>query len=176
MEKISPIIVTGEKVEHTSDIRKVSEYVRLEYNKTSGTVEDAEDRNALNPFLYSLSKNFVAQYNKEVDGVGFYKVEKDNDFVTFRHTNMKEIEGEEFAIIEPDIKNILTDVLPQGDVLIHHKNGSINSTYNESVLEYAKRRDINFIQTIYYTGISTGQTEIQGVHVSDLIEIYNSID
>ncbi|XWX32510.1 hypothetical protein LCFBJUUZ_CDS0051 [Staphylococcus phage PG-2021_76] len=174
MEKISPIIVTGEKVEYTKDVRKISEYVMLEHDKIKGTVEDAEDRNALNPFLYSLDKKFVAQYNPEVDGVGFYKVEESNDFVTFRHATREEIEDSEFPIIEPDIKNVLTDVLPQGDVLIHNKNGSVNSIYGESVLDYAKRRDINFIQTIYYTGISTGQSEIQGIHVSDLIEVYNS--
>lgn len=174
MEQISPIVVVGEKVTRTNDIWKISNYVKAEFYKTSGTDKDAEDVNALNPFLYSADFNFVAQYNKYLDAVGFYKVHLENNLTIFRHTTEEEIEGVEFIIVEPEIKNVLTDVLPEGDIIIKNKNKSMHSIYDESVLEYAKRRDINFISSVYYTGLSTGQTEIQKIHVSELIDLYNS--
>lgn len=167
MEQISPIIVTGEKEVITRDIRKISEFVRAEYYKITGTSTDAEDINALNPFLYSTDFDFVAQYNVGFDAVGFYKVHLEDNLTIFRHATEEELEGTEFTIKEVEIKSVLEDVLPPGDVLVKFYDDGVIALNNVSVDEYISG-DWDNVTDIYYTGLSTGQTEIQVVR-KDLV-------
>lgn len=186
MEKISPFIVKELREVNTTDLGKISDYVKIAHDTVKGTPEDAKDRNSLNPFLVSLNKDFVAQYNKDVGGVGFYKIEKENNLVTFRHTSLGEIRGVEFPILEEVSIDAFNDVLPQGDVIIKFSDNDIFLPDNESVIDVINHyadNDLSSVEAVYYTGLSRNETEIRELdldylytYIGDLYDDEDAID
>lgn len=159
MKKINSVIKGEGKKVQTTDVRKVSYYVR-DHNSPM-TLEDAEDYNASSQYLVSDNGKFIAKYNKELNAVGFYE-ESGEDVKHLTHTTPEKLEGTVFTIEEETEIDLLNDVLPQGDILIKFTDDSVYLPENESVsdsVNYLADNDWDSVNDIIYTGLSKGNTE-----------------
>ena len=159
MKKINSVIKGEGKKIQTTDVKKISYYVR-DYNPPM-TLEDAEDYNASSQYLVSDNGKFIAKYNKEMNAVGFYE-ESGEDVKHLTHTTPEKLEGTVFTIEEETEIDLLNDVLPQGDILIKFTDDSVYLPDNESVsdsVNYLADNDWDSVIDIIYTGLSKGNTE-----------------
>lgn len=159
MRKINSVIKGESKKVKTTDVRKISYYVR-DHNPTM-TLEDAEDYNASSQYLVSDNGKFIAKYNKELNAVGFYE-ESGEDVKHLTHTTPERLEGTVFTIEEETEIDLINDVLPQGDILIKFTDDSVYLPDNESVsdsVNYLSGNDWDSVNDIIYTGLSKGNTE-----------------
>lgn len=156
MKKINSVIKGEGKKVQTTDVKKISYYVR-DHNPPM-TLEDAEDYNASSQYLVSDNGKFIAKYNKELNAVGFYE-ESGEDVKHLTHTTPEKLEGTVFTIEEETEIDLLNDVLPQGDILVRD-SGGVTTLFDESVNDfistfYDKDEEVEVI----YTGLSRGNTE-----------------
>ena len=156
MKRINSVIKGKGKKVQTTDVMKISYYVR-DHNP-SMTLEDAEDYNASSQYLVSDNGKFIAKYNKEMNAVGFYE-ESGEDVKHLTHTTPEKLEGTVFTIEEETEIDLLNDVLPQGDILVRD-SGGVTTLYDESANDfistfYDKKEEVEVI----YTGLSKGNTE-----------------
>lgn len=114
MRKINPV-VKFEKLIRTSDVEKVSNYIQN--NNLPLNVEDNNDINAINRYLVSDDGKFIAKYNKDKNAVGFYK-EVGDTVKHLTHVTREELGSTTFTIKEKEYINLVTEVLPQGDILL----------------------------------------------------------
>lgn len=159
MKRINSVIKGKGKKIQTTDVMKISYYVR-DHNP-SMTLEDAEDYNASSQYLVSDNGKFIAKYNKELNAVGFYE-ESGEDVKHLTHTTPEKLEGTVFTIEEETEIDLLNDVLPQGDILIKFTDDSVYLPDNESVsdsVNYLADNDWDSVIDIIYTGLSRGNTE-----------------
>ena len=159
MKKINSVIKGEGKKVQTTDVRKISYYVK-DHNP-SMTLEDLEDYNASSQYLVSDNGKFIAKYNKELNAVGFYE-ESGEDVKHLTHTTPEKLEGTVFTIEEETEIDLLNDVLPQGDILIKFTDDSVYLPDNESVsdsVNYLADNDWDSVIDIIYTGLSRGNTE-----------------
>lgn len=165
MRKINPVIKGESKKVQTTDVKKVSYYVR-DHNPAM-TIEDSEDYNSNSQYLVSDNGKFIAKYNKEVNAVGFYE-ESGVNVKHLTHTTPERLEGTVFTIEEDTEIDLINDVLPQGDILIRTSYDEVLTLDNESVEDYLIYADIDLddVEEIIYTGLSKGKTENVIVDVS----------
>lgn len=165
MRKINPVIKGESKKVQTTDVKKVSYYVR-DHNPAM-TIEDSEDYNSNSQYLVSDNGKFIAKYNKEVNAVGFYE-ESGVNVKHLTHTTPERLEGTIFTIEEDTEIDLINDVLPQGDILIRTSYDEVLTLDNESVEDYLIYADIDLddVEEIIYTGLSKGKTENVIVDVS----------
>ena len=159
MKKINSVIKGESKKVQTTDVMKISYYVR-DHNP-SMTLEDAEDYNASSQYLVSDNGKFIAKYNKELNAVGFYE-ESGEDVKHLTHTTPEKLEGTVFTIEEETEIDLINDVLPQGDILIKFTDGDFYLPDNESVsdtVNYLADNDWDSVDEVIYTGLSKGNTE-----------------
>lgn len=159
MKRINSVIKGKGKKVQTTDVMKISYYVR-DHNP-SMTLEDAEDYNANSQYLVSDNGKFIAKYNKEKNAVGFYE-ESGEDVKHLTHTTPEKLEGTVFTIEEETEIDLINDVLPQGDILIKFTDGDFYLPDNESVsdtVNYLADNDWDMIDEVIYTGISEGKGE-----------------
>ena len=159
MKRINSVIKGKGKKVQTTDVMKISYYVR-DHNP-SMTLEDAEDYNANSQYLVSDNGKFIAKYNKELNAVGFYE-ESGEDVKHLTHTTPEKLEGTVFTIEEETEIDLINDVLPQGDILIKFTDGDFYLPDNESVsdsVNYLADNDWDSVIDIIYTGLSKGNTE-----------------
>ena len=159
MKKINSVIKGKGKKVQTTDIMKISYYVR-DHNPTM-TLEDAEDYNASSQYLVSDNGKFIAKYNKEMNAVGFYE-ESWEDVKHLTHTTPEKLEGTVFTIEEETKIDLINDVLPQGDILIKFTDGDFYLPDNESVADtvnFLADNDWDMVDEVIYTGISKGKGE-----------------
>lgn len=159
MKKINSVIKGEGKKVQTTDVRKISYYVK-DHNPPM-TLEDLEDYNANSQYLVSDNGKFIAKYNKELNAVGFYE-ESGEDVKHLTHTTPEKLEGTVFTIEEETEIDLINDVLPQGDILIKFTDDSIYLPDNESVLDsvnYLADNDWDSVDDIIYTGLSKGKGE-----------------
>ncbi|WOZ17541.1 hypothetical protein [Staphylococcus phage vB_SauM-V1SA15] len=159
MKKINSVIKGEGKKIQTTDVRKISYYVK-DHNP-SMTLEDAEDYNASSQYLVSDNGKFIAKYNKEMNAVGFYE-ESGEDVKHLTHTTPEKLEGTVFTIEEDTQIDLISDVLPQGDILIKFTDGDIYLPDNDSVsntVNYLVDNDWDMVDEVIYTGISKGKGE-----------------
>ena len=159
MKRINSVIKGKEKKIQTTDVKKISYYVR-DHNP-SMTLEDAEDYNANSQYLVSDNGKFIAKYNKEKNAVGFYE-ESGEDVKHLTHTTPEKLEGTVFTIEEETEIDLINDVLPQGDILIKFTDGDFYLPDNESVADtvnYLADNDWDSVDEVIYTGISKGKGE-----------------
>ncbi|VEV88171.1 hypothetical protein [Staphylococcus phage Stab20] len=159
MKKINSVIKGEGKKIQTTDVRKISYYVK-DHNP-SMTLEDAEDYNASSQYLVSDNGKFIAKYNKEMNAVGFYE-ESGEDVKHLTHTTPEKLEGTVFTIEEDTKIDLINDVLPQGDILIKFTDGDIYLPDNDSVsntVNYLAGNDWDMVDEVIYTGISKGKGE-----------------
>ena len=159
MKKINSVIKGKGKKVQTTDVMKISYYVR-DHNP-SMTLEDSGDYNANSQYLVSDNGKFIAKYNKELNAVGFYE-ESGEDVKHLTHTTPEKLEGTVFTIEEGTEIDLLNDVLPQGDILIKFTDDSVYLPDNESVsdsVNYLADNDWDSVIDIIYTGLSKGNTE-----------------
>ncbi|AFF28534.1 hypothetical protein [Staphylococcus phage SA3] len=159
MKKINSVIKGEGKKIQTTDVRKISYYVK-DHNP-SMTLEDAEDYNANSQYLVSDNGKFIAKYNKEMNAVGFYE-ESGEDVKHLTHTTPEKLEGTVFTIEEETEIDLINDVLPQGDILIKFTDGDIYLPDNDSVsntVNYLVSNDWDMVDEVIYTGISKGKGE-----------------
>lgn len=159
MKKINSVIKGEGKKVQTTDVKKISYYVR-DHNPTM-TLEDAEDYNASSQYLVSDNGKFIAKYNKELNAVGFYE-ESGEDVKHLTHTTPEKLEGTVFTIEEETEIDLINDVLPQGDILIKFTDGDIYLPDNDSVsntVNYLVGNDWDMVDEVIYTGISKGKGE-----------------
>ena len=159
MKRINSVIKGKGKKVQTTDVMKISYYVR-DHNP-SMTLEDAEDYNANSQYLVSDNGKFIAKYNKEKNAVGFYE-ESGEDVKHLTHTTPEKLEGTVFTIEEETEIDLINDVLPQGDILIKFTDGDFYLPDNESVsdtVNYLADNDWDMIDEVIYTGISKGKGE-----------------
>lgn len=159
MKKINSVIKGKGKKVQTTDIMKISYYVR-DHNPTM-TLEDAEDYNASSQYLVSDNGKFIAKYNKEMNAVGFYE-ESGEDVKHLTHTTPEKLEGTVFTIEEETKIDLINDVLPQGDILIKFTDGDFYLPDNESVADtvnFLADNDWDMVDEVIYTGISKGKGE-----------------
>lgn len=164
MRKINPVIKGESKKVQTTDVKKVSYYVR-DHNPAM-TIEDSEDYNSNSQYLVSDNGKFIAKYNKEVNAVGFYE-ESGVNVKHLTHTTPERLEGTVFTIEEDTEIDLINDVLPQGDILIK-TSYEVLTIENDSVLGFIEDRidDLDDVEEIIYTGLSKGKTENVIVDVS----------
>uniref|UniRef100_A0AAU6MXH5 Virion component n=1 Tax=Staphylococcus phage 184DA TaxID=3110532 RepID=A0AAU6MXH5_9CAUD len=159
MKRINSVIKGESKKVQTTDVKKISYYVR-DHNPPM-TLEDAEDYNASSQYLVSDNGKFIAKYNKELNAVGFYE-ESGEDVKHLTHTTPEKLDGTVFTIEEETEIDLLNDVLPQGDILIKFTDDSVYLPDNESVsdsVNYLADNDWDSVNDIIYTGLSRGNTE-----------------
>ncbi len=159
MKKINSVIKGEGKKIQTTDVRKISYYVK-DHNPPM-TLEDAEDYNASSQYLVSDNGKFIAKYNKEMNAVGFYE-ESGEDVKHLTHTTPEKLEGTVFTIEEDTKIDLINDVLPQGDILIKFTDGDIYLPNNDSVsntVNYLVGNDWDMVDEVIYTGISKGKGE-----------------
>ncbi|BAO09433.1 hypothetical protein X577_gp120 [Staphylococcus phage S25-4] len=159
MKKINSVIKGEGKKIQTTDVRKISYYVK-DHNP-SMTLEDAEDYNASSQYLVSDNGKFIAKYNKEMNAVGFYE-ESGEDVKHLTHTTPEKLEGTVFTIEEDTKIDLINDVLPQGDILIKFTDGDIYLPDNDSIsntVNYLAGNDWDMVDEVIYTGISKGKGE-----------------
>ncbi|QLF86784.1 hypothetical protein BESEP4_00050 [Staphylococcus phage vB_SepM_BE04] len=156
MRKINPV-VKFEKLIRTSDVEKVSNYIQN--NNLPLNVEDNNDINAINRYLVSDDGKFIAKYNKDKNAVGFYK-EVGDTVKHLTHVTREELGSTTFTIKEKEYINLVTEVLPQGDILLK-TSYEIVTIDNDSVLGFISdvMYDIDDVEEIIYTGLSSGRTE-----------------
>lgn len=172
MRRISPIIKGESKKVQTTDVKKVSYYVR-DHNPAM-TPEDSEDYNSNSQYLVSDNGKFIAKYNKEVNAVGFYE-ESGVNIKHLTHTTPERLEGTVFTIEEYTEIDLINDVLPQGDILIK-TSYEVLTIENDSVLGFIEDRidDLDDVEEIIYTGLSKGKTE--NVIVDVMLNKYINLD
>ncbi|WBF03953.1 hypothetical protein VL14_ORF08 [Staphylococcus phage vB_SauM_VL14] len=159
MKKINSVIKGEGKKIQTTDVRKISYYVK-DHNPPM-TLEDAEDYNASSQYLVSDNGKFIAKYNKEMNAVGFYE-ESGEDVKHLTHTTPEKLKGTVFTIEEDTKIDLINDVLPQGDILIKFTDGDIYLPDNDSVsntVNYLVSNDWDMVDEVIYTGISKGKGE-----------------
>ncbi|UJQ43388.1 hypothetical protein [Staphylococcus phage vB_Sau_P68] len=159
MKRINSVIKGKGKKIQTTDVMKISYYVR-DHNP-SMTLEDAEDYNANSQYLVSDNGKFIAKYNKELNAVGFYE-ESGEDVKHLTHTTPEKLEGTVFTIEEETEIDLVNDVLPQGDILIKFTDGDFYLPDNESVsntVNYLVGNDWDMVDEVIYTGLSKGKGE-----------------
>ncbi|UXR08164.1 hypothetical protein [Staphylococcus phage vB_ScaM-V1SC04] len=159
MKRINSVIKGKGKKVQTTDVMKISYYVR-DHNPTM-TLEDAEDYNASSQYLVSDNGKFIAKYNKEMNAVGFYE-ESGEDVKHLTHTTPEKLEGTVFTIEEETKIDLINDVLPQGDILIKFTDGDFYLPDNESVsdtVNYLADNDWDSVDEVIYTGLSKGKGE-----------------
>ena len=159
MKKINSVIKGEGKKVQTTDVRKISYYVR-DHNPPM-TLEDAEDYNASSQYLVSDNGKFIAKYNKEMNAVGFYE-ESGEDVKHLTHTTPEKWEGTVFTIEEETKIDLINDVLPQGDILIKFTDGDFYLPDNESVADtvnFLADNDWDMVDEVIYTCISKGKGE-----------------
>ncbi len=156
MKRINSVIKGKEKKIQTTDVKKISYYVR-DHNP-SMTLEDAEDYNANSQYLVSDNGKFIAKYNKEKNAVGFYE-ESGEDVKHLTHTTPEKLEGTVFTIEEETEIDLINDVLPQGDILVRD-SGGVTTLFDESVSDFISTfYDKEDVLEVIYTGLSKGNTE-----------------
>src|SRR5699024_5391689 len=159
MKKINSVIKGEGKKVQTTDVKKISYYVR-DHNPPM-TLEDAEDYNASSQYLVSDNGKFIAKYNKEKNAVGFYE-ESGEDVKHLTHTTPEKLEGTVFTIEEETEIDLINDVLPQGDILIKFTDDDVFLPDNESVADtvnFLADNDWDMVDEVIYTGISKGKGE-----------------
>ncbi|WRW34652.1 hypothetical protein CF5_0052 [Staphylococcus phage CF5] len=159
MKFIDRELVT-EKVKHTTtDIKEIAEFLYNNRNNVSISLQDYEDSNASEPYLVSSDGKFIAKYNSHKNAVGFY-TETGDVLKRLTHTTPEAMEGSQFTITKDKKVDLITDVLPQGDILIKFDTGEVVTLDNESVDTYVNYLgEWEDVQDIIYTGLSNGNTE-----------------
>ncbi|MDU0945787.1 MAG: hypothetical protein E7A65_05125, partial [Anaerococcus vaginalis] len=102
---------------------------------------------------------FIAKYNKYKNAVGFYK-EVGDTVKHLTHVTREELGNTTFTIKEKEYINLVTEVLPQGDILLK-TSYEIVTIDNDSVLGFISdvMYDVDDVEEIIYTGLSRGRTE-----------------
>lgn len=182
MKFIDRELVT-EKVKHvTTDIKEIIEFLYNNRNNIgiSLSLQDYEDSNASEPYLFSNDGKFIAKYNSHKNAVDFY-TETGDVLKRLTHTSPESMEGSHFTITKDKKVDLITDILPQGDILIKFDTGEVVTLDNESVDTYVNYLgEWEDVQDIIYTGLSTGNTENYKVifdedrHYASLLEAQRS--
>lgn len=159
MKFIDREIVT-EKFKHaTTDIKDIAEFLYNNRKNIGISLQDYEDSNASEPYLISNDGKFIAKYNSHKNAVGFY-TETGDVLKRLTHTTPEAMEGSYFTITKDKKVDLITDILPQGDILIKFDTGEVVTLDNESVDTYVNYLgEWEDVQDIIYTGLSTGNTE-----------------
>lgn len=172
MKKINEII-KGEKEEiKTTNFEEVSYFLRDFDNKNSELTDVEVDDYNTAPYLVSDDGKVIAKLHRDFNAVGFYQ-EVGDTIKYLSHVPKKEVERTTFTIYKYNETNLITDKLPQGDILIRTSYDEVLTLDNESVEDYLIYADIDLddIEDIIYTGLSKGKTEnyIVDVNLSEYI-------
>lgn len=174
MKKINEII-KGEKEEiKTTDFAVVSHFLKkCDSSITKLKPSDDDDYNTT-PYLISDNGKVIAKLHKDFNAVGFYQEVGDN-VKYLSHITEEKVEGTVFTIGQYNQTNLITDKLPQGDILIRTSYDEVLTLDNESVEDYLSHRDIDLddIEDIIYTGLSKGEIENAIVDVNLRKYIYD---
>lgn len=168
MKKINEIIKGKKEEVKTTDFAEVSHFLRefdnknLEFNNV-----EVDDYNTA-PYLISDDGKVIAKLHRDFKAVGFYKEIGDNVKYLTHVKRGEEVEGTVFTLVKYNETNLITDKLPQGDILIRTSYDEVLTLDNESVQGYLSDRDIDLddIEDIIYTGLSKGETENAVVDVN----------
>ena len=171
MKKINEIIKGKKEEVKTTDFAVVSHLLKNCAKTISVKSSDVGDSNTT-PYLVSDDGKVIAKFNKDFNAVGFYQEVGDN-VKHLSHLTEKEVEGTVFTIEKYNEINLITDTVPQGDILIRTSYDEVLTLDNESVEDYLIYADIDLddIEDIIYTGLSKGKTEnyIVDVNLSEYI-------
>lgn len=175
MKKINEIIKGKKEEVKTTDFAEVSHFLRefdnknLEFNNV-----EVDDYNTA-PYLISDDGKVIAKLHRDFKAVGFYKEIGDNVKYLTHVKRGEEVEGTVFTLVKYNETNLITDKLPQGDILIRTSYDEVLTLDNESVQGYLSDRDIDLddIEDIIYTGLSKGEIENAIVDVNLRKYIYD---
>ncbi|AXF38285.1 hypothetical protein Twillingate_055 [Staphylococcus phage Twillingate] len=156
MRRISPII-EKEKTVKTNNIEEVSHYLKNADIKIRS--EDINDINVINKYLVSDNGKFIAKYNQDKNAVGFYK-EAGLNVKHLTHVTREELGDTTFTIEVKECVDLITEVLPQGDILVK-TSYEVLTIENDSVLGFIEDEvyDLDDVEEVIYTGLSKGNTE-----------------
>lgn len=178
MKKINEIIKGKKEEVKTTDFAEVSHFLREFDNKNLELNNVEVDDYNTAPYLISDDGKVIAKLHRDFKAVGFYKEIGDNVKYLTHLKRGEEVEGTVFTLVKYNETNLITDKLPQGDILIRTSYDEVLTLDNESVQGYLSDRDIDLddIEDIIYTGLSKGETENAVVDVNLRNYVYDLDD